>query len=55
MTEDVEHVDDDGHVGDSEMSVGVLPETELESSVLSMVSGRCSDTVPVEHELVGSC
>lgn len=46
--------DYDGHVWHSEMSVRTFPQAELEGSVLSMVACGGTDTVPVEHELVGS-
>lgn len=51
----MEHGNDDGHVGYSEMSVRTFPQAELEGSAMSVVTGGGADAVPVKCELVGSC
>ena len=54
-TSETDADDYERHVGNSEMAFGAFPQAELECSVLSVVTCGCADTVPVKHELVGSC
>ena len=50
-----EYMDDESHVWYAEIAVGAFPKTILDVVAVADESGGCSDTVPIEHQLVVGC
>lgn len=50
-----EDMNDDGHVGDAEIAIGAFPKAVLDVVAITDESGCCSDTVPIEHQLIRGC